>query len=248
MDSLDSDLLSLHELDSISHYLGFGPPIAFHFVVPGLSLDIGLVHVKGDDDVRAMIAPLTSTKIAELYIEHKGGVNVLERETDGGEFNTDELLVDVDVGCGEGSNLDEDDDSTNDERYSDSSYDMTDDDMLYETFVEDDAQFMGLGNSSKKTTNTVEEGPVENEEIILSDDYYDTEDENPYISSDDDNTKVKEHPLKKFRCEVHMEDPPFEMGMKFASTTVFKDAIKQHAIKHRRNVKFVKNDKLRVRA
>ncbi|KAG5558218.1 hypothetical protein RHGRI_008222 [Rhododendron griersonianum] len=43
VDGLDSDLMSLHELDSIAHYLGYGPPVAFHFRVPGLSLDMGLV-------------------------------------------------------------------------------------------------------------------------------------------------------------------------------------------------------------
>ncbi|KAH7861322.1 hypothetical protein Vadar_024596 [Vaccinium darrowii] len=45
-----------------------------------------------------------------------------------------------------------------------------------------------------------------------------------------------------------MEDPSFQLGMKFSSTNDFKDAIRQHAIKHQRNVKLAKNDKLRVRA
>ncbi|KAF7120191.1 hypothetical protein RHSIM_Rhsim13G0125100 [Rhododendron simsii] len=44
-----------------------------------------------------------------------------------------------------------------------------------------------------------------------------------------------------------MEGPRFVLGLIFPSATVFKDAIKQYAIKNQKNVKIVKNDKKRVR-
>ncbi|KAH7847383.1 hypothetical protein Vadar_025501 [Vaccinium darrowii] len=247
MDGLDSDLLYIHELDSIVHYLGYGPPIDFHFLLPGYSLETGLVRLKSDGDVRAMIESLFATKMAELYVEHIGGVNFVERQTNSVEVDTDGLLVDEEVACIEGDAGQTSDESTEDEVYSDGSYDMTDDDILFETFIDDEVEYRGVGECSKKSKENVEENNVM-EEIVLSDDYFDSEDETAYSSSDDDNAKVKEYQFKKFRSEHHMEDPPFELGMKFSSATALKDAVKQHAIKHRRNVKLVKNDKLRVRA
>ncbi|KAI9160190.1 hypothetical protein LWI28_005926 [Acer negundo] len=47
---------------------------------------------------------------------------------------------------------------------------------------------------------------------------------------------------------VHdMKNPIFKIGMEFANADVFRKAIKAHAIKHRRNKKFQKNDPNRVK-
>lgn len=242
VDGLDSDLMSLHELDSIAHYLGYGPPIAFHFRVPGLSLDMGLVTMKSDADVNAMITLLPSSRTAELYVEHIGGVQFVGTQLqpvqeDGLEFlnidDGDVTQVESVQKVGDGD-IDEpnSDQSTEEDQYSDGSYAMTDDDALYETFVDDDVEFRGLGQNSQQTLENVAEDTLEGEEIVLSDAICDTEDESPYSSSDDDNPRPKHHQFKKFRAEHDMEDPKFVLGLIFPSATVFKDAIKQYAIKN----------------
>ncbi|XP_058198332.1 uncharacterized protein LOC131313848 [Rhododendron vialii] len=251
IDGIDSDLLSLIELEGISQHLGYGPHVTFHYRVPGLNLDIGLVHMKSDADVVALVTSLPPTRIAELYVEHIGGVKFLESQTgsckaDDLVINIDDLFVDEAVILGEEVVHEEElysDESTEDEMYSDGSYSMSND----ETFVDDEVEFRGIGESSQKN---VPEDNVEGEEIVLSDAYYDTEDGSAYSSSDDDNNtkKIKEHQFKKFRIEHDNENLKFEVGMKFSSAADFKVAVKQHAIKNQRNVKFVKNDKTRVRA
>ncbi|KAH7836945.1 hypothetical protein Vadar_007736 [Vaccinium darrowii] len=142
------------------------------------------------------------------------------------------------------------DGSTEDEQYSDGSYAMSDDDALYETYVDDEVEAVGLGDSGQK--NRVLEENEGGEDIVLSDEQCDTENESPCSSSDSENDNVNAKPknyhFKKFRRDRDMEDLSFQLGMKFSSTNDFKDAIRQHAIKHQRNVKLVKNDKLRVRA
>ncbi|KAK1560930.1 hypothetical protein Q3G72_032472 [Acer saccharum] len=45
-----------------------------------------------------------------------------------------------------------------------------------------------------------------------------------------------------------MANPIFKIGMEFATADVFRKAIRVHAIKHRRNIKFQKNDPNRVKA
>ncbi|KAK1581406.1 hypothetical protein Q3G72_005768 [Acer saccharum] len=48
------------------------------------------------------------------------------------------------------------------------------------------------------------------------------------------------------RCDL--QDPIFRVGMEFGSADLFRKAIRAHAVKHRRVVKFKKNDPNRIRA
>ncbi|KAK2635121.1 hypothetical protein Ddye_029913 [Dipteronia dyeriana] len=52
----------------------------------------------------------------------------------------------------------------------------------------------------------------------------------------------------EFHPERDMQDPNFKVGMLFGTTDIFRKAIRAHAVKHKRDVKFQKNDKHRVRA
>ncbi|KAK3182919.1 hypothetical protein Dsin_030205 [Dipteronia sinensis] len=45
-----------------------------------------------------------------------------------------------------------------------------------------------------------------------------------------------------------MENPIFKIGMEFGSADVFRKVIRAHAMKHKRNIKFQKNDTNRVKA
>ncbi|KAF7152082.1 hypothetical protein RHSIM_Rhsim01G0182800 [Rhododendron simsii] len=102
------------ELEGISQHLG----------VPGLNLDIGLVHMKSDADVVALATSLPPTRIAKLYVEHIDKAVLLDEEV----VHEEELYSD---------------ESTEDEMHSDGSYSMSNDDALYETFVDDEVEFRG---------------------------------------------------------------------------------------------------------
>ncbi|KAJ4760357.1 hypothetical protein LUZ62_070732 [Rhynchospora pubera] len=52
----------------------------------------------------------------------------------------------------------------------------------------------------------------------------------------------------EFNAEIDMKNPQFEVGMIFSSFEEFKTAIREYAIKQRRNVQFEKNDTMRVKA
>ena len=52
----------------------------------------------------------------------------------------------------------------------------------------------------------------------------------------------------KFNLDVDMKDPNFRVGMTFSNCNVFREAIQAHTIKHRRAVKFDKNNKDKIKA
>ncbi|KAG5554717.1 hypothetical protein RHGRI_012316 [Rhododendron griersonianum] len=133
--------------------------LSLNWKVLGLNLDIGLVHMKSDANVVALVTSLPPTRIAELSVEHIGGVKFLESQT--GSCNADDLVINIDdlfvdeaVILDEEVNVDEEmvheeelysDESTEDEMYSDGSYSMSNDDALYETLVDDEVEFRGIG-------------------------------------------------------------------------------------------------------
>lgn len=135
-----------------------------------------------------------------------------------------------------------DSDSSGDDAvyYSDHSYIETDDDELYETYIDRDEEFVGIPDGGLKGAKVCEDeilsdgDPKYNSDISYSD--------------DEGNGQTRKYDFKKFRAESDMEDPRFKVGMLFSTPEDFKAAVKQYAIKHQRPIKLVKNDKRRVRA
>ncbi|KAF7140979.1 hypothetical protein RHSIM_Rhsim06G0098100 [Rhododendron simsii] len=93
-------------------------------------------------------------------------------------------------------------------------------------------------------------GPKVCEDEILSDgdSKYDSDYSFSNSSDDENGHNRRKYNFKTFRPETDMEDPRFKVGQLFSTTQDFKAAVKQQAIKHRRPLKLVKNDKRRVRA
>ncbi|KAH7859957.1 hypothetical protein Vadar_007508 [Vaccinium darrowii] len=203
IDGIDSDCMSLLDLERISQFhLGYAPPVVIHFRVPGLNLDVGLVQIRGDAEVISLITALPSSRTGELYLEHIGGVKLVDSQIGSSTdvFVVEDILVDPDVICDEGDvrqHIEEieesnSDGSTEDEQYSDGSYAMSDDDALYETYVDDEVEAVGLGDSGQK--NRVLEENEGGEDIVLSDEQCDTENESPCNSSDSENDNVNAKP------------------------------------------------------
>ncbi|XP_058194350.1 uncharacterized protein LOC131311050 isoform X1 [Rhododendron vialii] len=129
--------------------------------------------------------------------------------------------------------------------YSDHSYQESDDDRLYDIFVDENEEFVGFPDIDERNPHVE---PIDDQgQLSDGDPKYDS-DYSFYSSSDEEADRRTKPPFKTFKPEIDMEDPRFMKGQYFNSAKEFKEAIKQHAIKHQRNVKLVKNDKRRVRA
>ncbi|KAH7845309.1 hypothetical protein Vadar_000555 [Vaccinium darrowii] len=288
---IDPDVMSLLELDAMAQVLGYAYKMAFYYKLPGLNLDIGLVHITSDKIAYEMSKFLNNNRTMVMYLEEVGGVKVVDSQLGSSSMNAacdmgpdfglqdigpDFGLEDVDFGpailfmnsTGPGGvdlnvvdgsggvhggtehvveemeGTDADDSSSDlDVYYSDHSYDEEDDDNLYETYVDDYEEFVGVTNE--------DQGQVDGDDldIVLSDGDSKYDSENSYYSSsDEENSNRRKHHFKKFRPDTDMADPQFRVGMLFSSPQEFKTAVKEYAIKQQRNVKLVKNDKQRIRA
>ncbi|KAL7189675.1 hypothetical protein ACSBR1_039339 [Camellia fascicularis] len=117
--------------------------------------------------------------------------------------------------------------------------------MLFETHVDRNVEWVGLITNNVIDEAGTHEAQVEErweDELAL--------DELRSIDSStegEDNGKKKEK-YPQFNMHTDMVEPQFKVGMLFGTSKIFKDAARQHAIKTRKAIKFVKNDNLRVKA
>lgn len=196
----------------------------------------------------------SQVKVFDLELEVDVGLGPVSLESGfGWEHDNMErgIRFNVDFGIGvddvneeeEPRDLEDNTDSSSDSiYYSDHSYHESDDDGLYEAFVDEELEFVGVPLNNEKMA-------VVDDESLLSDEDSKYNSENSfYSSSDEENEGRRKTPFKKFRPETNMEDPRFKLGMIFSTTKDFKTTIKEHEIKQQRNVKLVKNDQRRVRA
>ncbi|KAL5567072.1 hypothetical protein UlMin_030236 [Ulmus minor] len=65
---------------------------------------------------------------------------------------------------------------------------------------------------------------------------------------DDSKRKWVRKRYPEFNPKTDMKNPTFKLGMTFDSVDTFRKAVRAHAIKHKRDLKFKVNDKDRVRA
>ncbi|KAE9459215.1 hypothetical protein C3L33_08887, partial [Rhododendron williamsianum] len=238
------------EFDAMAKHLGYHSTVAFYYKMPGLDLDKGLVPITKDKDTTDMLNYLDKNRTAIIYLEHIGGVHCFDsaaQETDPnmqsnfdlGSFNFDPEsgleYINFDVGMF---------------KLMDCKRILlvmlkNDDDGLYETFVDENEEFVGVRVTAEEKVEFDGNG----DEIVLSDDDSKYGSKNSYYtSSDEENSHKRKHHFKNFRPETDMEDPQFKMRMLFSTPQEFKAAMKQHAIKHQRQVKMVKNDKRRIKA
>ncbi|KAK1591219.1 hypothetical protein Q3G72_004098 [Acer saccharum] len=95
---------------------------------------------------------------------------------------------------------------------------------------------------------------IENEEVVESDIDLGSDDLRSldgFDGEEDDGgppRKFIKTNFHEFNPRYDLQDPIFRVGMEFGSADLFRKAIRAHAVKHRRVVKFKKNDPNRVRA
>ncbi|GAB2233900.1 hypothetical protein Droror1_Dr00003130 [Drosera rotundifolia] len=128
--------------------------------------------------------------------------------------------------------------------FSDPYYEKNDDDEEFDSNVDEESQ----GNSAVyKPSNVDEEGQgnlavYDNIEGLDVDDK-DTDEVVSVDSSSDDvgRTKRKKYPF--FNEDTDFDNPEFSVGMEFKTHKLFRDAVKEYAIKWGKEIKFTLSDK-----
>lgn len=132
--------------------------------------------------------------------------------------------------------------------FEDSDYNMTDDDEEFELNVDKDEEFVGLHNKDEMDQSYAE--TLEN----LADIDGDSDRDSSEFSSGETSSDEEAGPSKKkakfpvFNEKTDMQNPRFAVGMEFKSHALFRDAVKEHAIKCGKVIKFLKSDRKKVTA
>ncbi|KAL0377895.1 UNVERIFIED_CONTAM: hypothetical protein Sradi_3095000 [Sesamum radiatum] len=126
----------------------------------------------------------------------------------------------------------EEDESDSD--FLENDYDMNndnseDDDELFKEYVNETEDEHGTGLETSSESNS--------DDVVVSE-----ADMDEHRVSDDDD-KGSEHAVFN---PAQIYDPSLELGMIFSSKAEFKKAVQSHGIRHKRSLKFTKNDSFRV--
>ncbi|KAH7847149.1 hypothetical protein Vadar_022543 [Vaccinium darrowii] len=129
------------------------------------------------------------------------------------------------------------------EEFVDSECDESEDDRFFDSNVDKEVEWGGLSYGkgkapleSKQTgDNDVSDQEAQSDELVSL-----------YGSSDEEGGPPKDR-FSQFNMATDIADPKFKVGMIFPTRRQFKLAVKEHAIKTRKPIMLVKNDKQRVR-
>lgn len=135
-------------------------------------------------------------------------------------------------------------DTSDEEVFYDSDYGFTDDDIIFEENVDRDEDSGGLG--SVPTHGAEYQAVIEELADIDGDCGSSDELESLCTSSDEDGVKPKKK-HQVFNEKTDMANPIFMVGMEFKTHSLFRDAVKEYAIKHGKSIKFLKSDREKVK-
>ena len=113
----------------------------------------------------------------------------------------------------------------------DSEYGLTDDDQIFETYVDKDMEWDGLGS---RTALVDEHAASVGELVDINEDDNSDELQSLCSESDSDEPPPKRVKLKKypaFNDKTNMDNPVLCVGMEFKTHAHFRDAVKEYAIK-----------------
>ncbi|KAI8546654.1 hypothetical protein RHMOL_Rhmol07G0136600 [Rhododendron molle] len=214
---------------------------------------------QGDADMAKLCKTIGKNMVVDCYMitTLTEGLQTQESQACRSKGKTDKgksVVADV-VNVGVGGDEDTDDydpDSTSSED-DDSDVDINesdfdnDDDAMFDCNVDNDVEFIGLGKSEV----TYDDTPVvdnlvniDGDEDVVSNDELRSNDSNSDGEGGIDNG-VK-HAV--FNENTDMVNPIFEVGMEFKTHAVFRDAVKEYAVKWGKEIKFLKSDRTQVRA
>ncbi|KAH7854363.1 hypothetical protein Vadar_012969 [Vaccinium darrowii] len=73
---LDTDYISLLQLEAMAQQLGYDSHVNFYYKIPRYGLDVGLLPIKNDKAVLAMLKCMDHNKTIVMYLEQLGGVEI----------------------------------------------------------------------------------------------------------------------------------------------------------------------------
>ncbi|XVF86163.1 hypothetical protein PTKIN_Ptkin18bG0018100 [Pterospermum kingtungense] len=180
--------------------------------------------LKINSDAVNMIATMPTDHYIHVYLEIEDDRDNVEVE------DSDPIEVGFD---GEEIDVEQSESDTEDEDFHESDYDIEDeDDQNFEVHVDLGFEMeVGGGNGYGESSDE--------SELALSDSLHS-------VHESDDDEEVTQWP--EFNIEIDMRNPQFSKGLIFASREVIKEAIRQYDRLNRFNIRFVRNDKKRVKA
>ncbi|KAG5531079.1 hypothetical protein RHGRI_025890 [Rhododendron griersonianum] len=254
-DFCDEDEISYMELVNMASEVGEFTTVDFY----GMIFNGSMALIKGDADIVELCKIVGKNRVVDCYMitTLTEGLQTQESQACRSKGKTDKgklVVADV-VNVGVGGDDDTDDydpDSTSSEDddsdvdINDSDFD-NDDDAMFDCNVDNDVEFIGLGRSEV----TYDDAPVvdnlvniDGDEDVVSDDELKSNDSNSDGEGGTDNG-VK-HTV--FNENTDMVNPIFEVGMEFKTHAVFRDAVKEYAVKWGKEIKFLKSDRRQIRA
>ncbi|KAJ9693795.1 hypothetical protein PVL29_009656 [Vitis rotundifolia] len=141
--------------------------------------------------------------------------------------------------------VDEAEDSSSESEFFYDEYSVSNDDDLYDNYVNANEEWVEVKSNGEKDSRVEEENIIVNDvggEENLCDDDMRTLDSGSEKESNRDKPRYPQ-----FVVDTDMVNPQFSVGLLFISATEFRVAMREYAIKNGRNVKFIKNEKDKVR-
>ena len=138
--------------------------------------------------------------------------------------------------------VDETEDSSSEGEFFYDEYSVSDDDALYDNYVDANEEWIGVKSNAEKDKGVEEENiivnDVEGEENVCDDDM-------GALDSGNEEESNRDKPrYPQFVANTDMVNPQFSVGLLFTSAVEFRVVMREYAIK---NVKFIKNEKDKVR-
>ncbi|KAI5342953.1 hypothetical protein L3X38_010829 [Prunus dulcis] len=118
---------------------------------------------------------------------------------------------------------------------------MLDDDNFYDDAVDTLETFIGCGKKQKNNW----EADIQVEDMNMDEKQYNSDESHSTSNSDEEGTTRR---YKEFNIDTDMDNPQFDVAMKFPSKKVLKQAIQIYGVLGSYECKVVKNDKFRLSA
>ncbi|CAL2248163.1 unnamed protein product [Prunus armeniaca] len=197
------------------------------------------------------IGPLNNDKEGRPFTEDHGPARRVEdwvSSDDNEPLNNEGSRVDIGDTDMEDSEGSEEEDKEEDPDFVDSAYEQSENEC--ELLTKDDKAFENYVDHSEvvEDPNSPIDEDRESTDVAKSD--VESLDSSSYDEDDGNQKKRKKKQPKfqEFRPETDMPNPMFKLGLKFATTYLFRKAIRNYSIVNRRMIKFKCNDRAKVRA
>ncbi|KAG5540566.1 hypothetical protein RHGRI_020696 [Rhododendron griersonianum] len=242
--NVDKDLMSYFELISMIKDLGYLENCNIYHKLPDCDLDGGLRELKTDAEVWDMFAIHNDRETISIYVENAelnmvNDVVNLDSDIEKSEGNESESGADPNSPRGSIGSSDLEYFGDGDELY-----DLGDNistKQVSETFEQVSEIFVG---GSEPFSFNMGSGSGEGPSNLLPPDIQEVEDDDLNTPMNSDEEGKVEFP--EFFEDRDMERPDLQKGMMFANATVFRAALRKHAIQNGTKFVFLKNEGDRV--